>query len=51
MNQANEAIQVISKISEDEGISVLYFVFIIGPDLYFYVLNLSLKTTLGEEGE
>lgn len=51
MNQANRAIQVIRKISEDQGNSMLYIVFIIGPDLYFNVLNLSLKTALGEEGK
>lgn len=47
MNLANKAIQVICKISEDQGNSVLYPIFIIGPDLYFNVLALSLKTALG----
>lgn len=48
MNQTNKAIQIISKISEDEGNSMLYIIFIIGPDLYFNVLNLSLETALGK---
>lgn len=52
MNLANKAIQVISKLSEDQGDSMLYIIIIIdkyGPDLYFNVLALSLKTALGDE--
>lgn len=46
MNLANKAIQVISKISEDQRDSMLYIIFIIGPDLYFNVLALRLSTAL-----
>lgn len=45
MNLANKAIQVISKLSEDQGDAMLYITIIIdkyGPDLYFNVLALSL---------